>query len=159
VTDLTGGSDRQAMLGGFLDWYRGVVERKVDGLTRDDATRLATPTGLTLLGTVRHLGWCERIWFDHYLLGRPHDPETVDESFVVGDDETVASVVAAYRDSCARSRATAGAAPLDQPAAVPHRVFGAVDLEWIIVHMIEETARHAGHMDILREQTDGRAGD
>jgi uncharacterized damage-inducible protein DinB len=159
VTDLTGGSDRRAKLTGFLDWYRGVVERKVDDLTRADATRVATPTGVTLLGAVRHLRWCERLWFAHYFLGRPHDPETVEESFVLAEHDTTASVVAAYRDTCAQSRAVVDVAPLDQRAVVTHRVFGVVDLEWIVLHMIEETARHAGHMDVLRELTDGRTGD
>jgi hypothetical protein len=159
VTDLIGGSDRRARLTGFLDWYRGVIERKVDGLSGDDATRVATPTGVTLLGVVQHLGWCERIWFGHYFAGGPHAPADVNESFDIAPDATMESVLATYRDACADSRAITAAASLEQVAVVRHDTWGAVDLEWILMHMIEETARHAGHMDILREQTDGRAGD
>jgi hypothetical protein len=71
-------------------------------------------------------------------------------------DDTVAGVLADYRASCARSRTAADAHGLDD--AVPHDRLGTVSLRWIYVHMIEETARHAGHADILREQTDGSTG-
>jgi uncharacterized damage-inducible protein DinB len=158
MTDLGGTAERRVMLTGFLDWYRGVAVHKLDGLSRDEAVRIPTPTGLTLLGTVQHLTWDERIWFGHYLLGGPHDPRDVDESFAIAGDATVESVVTEYEATCARSREIVAAAPLDQRATIDHRVFGAVTLEWIILHMIEETARHAGHMDVLRELTDGRTG-
>jgi hypothetical protein len=159
VSDLTGGPDRRAMLGGFLDWFRAVVVRKLDGLDREAATRVATPTGLTLLGIVQHLGWAERLWFGHYLLGGPHEPVDATTAFVVAGDATVDSVIEEYEAACAESRAVLATSPLDRVAAVRHQHFGDVTLEWIVVHLIEETARHAGHMDILRELTDGRTGD
>jgi uncharacterized damage-inducible protein DinB len=156
MTDLGGTAEPRAMLDGFLDWYRGVCIHELAGLSPAEAVRVPTPTGLTLLGTVQHLAWDERVWFGHYFLGEPHDPADVDESFAVAPDATIESVVADYEAACARSREIAAAAPLDRRAAVTHRVFGEVTLEWIILHMIEETARHAGHMDVLRELTDGR---
>jgi len=158
VTDLGGTAERRVMLSGFLDWYRGVAVHKLADLSRDEAVRVPTPTGLTLLGTVQHLDWDERIWFGHYFLGEPHDPRDVDESFAIAEDATVESVVTAYEMTCARSREIIAAASFDQLATVEHRVFGSVTLEWIVLHMIEETARHAGHMDVLRELTDGRTG-
>ena len=72
------------------------------------------------------------------------------------DDETVASLVAEYRRACEESRQTAARFALDD--TVPQRRLGQVSLRWIYVHMIEETARHVGHADILREQTDGATG-
>jgi hypothetical protein len=160
VTDLTGGGDQRVVLSGFLDWYRAVAERKLDGLDRDEATSIAMPSGTTMLGIVRHLAWDERGWFGHHYSGATDEREDVDQSFVRAPDETVDSVISDYRAACARSRAIVEAAPsLDAPAAVEHRVFGAVTLRWIMMHMIEETARHAGHLDILRELTDGRTGD
>jgi hypothetical protein len=147
-------------LDGFLDWYRGVAVRKLDGLSRDLAIEVTMPSGTTMLGTVKHLGWDERRWFTHYFLGEPAEALTAHDSFTVVDNDTVDSVVTAYRRDCDRSRQiVADAAASDAPAAVEHRVFGAVTLEWILVHMIEETARHAGHLDIFRELTDGRTGD
>jgi hypothetical protein len=156
--DFLGGGDRRVMLCGFLDWYRGVVEHKVDGLTLPEATRVTSPTGVGLLGVVQHLAWVERLWFGHRFLGGPDEATEVDESFVIGPDATVESVVTSYRDACARSREIIDGSPFDAPAASAHDVYGIVTLEWIVVHMIEETARHAGHMDILRELTDGSTG-
>jgi hypothetical protein len=150
VTDLTG----------FLDWYRGVVEHKLDGLTLEQVTEVTMPSGTTMLGIMKHLAWDERRWFRHYFLGEPREPVDVHESFVVHPDDTIASVVTRYHDDCERSRSIVAEAPsVNQMGAFPHDVFGDVTLEWILVHMIEETARHAGHLDILRELTDGRIGD
>ena len=74
--------------------------------------------------------------------------------------DSVDSVVAEYRDVCEQSRAIAAAAPsLDELSLVVDDVWGNVSLRWIFVHMIEETARHAGHLDLMREQIDGRTGD
>jgi hypothetical protein len=72
-----------------LDWNRSVVVRKLDGLTYDQATALVTPTGVTLLGIVRHLAWDERGWFGHFLLGESGEAVDIDESFAV---DSVSSV-------------------------------------------------------------------
>ncbi len=66
-----------------LDWNRSVVVRKLDGLTLEKATVVVTPTGLTLLGVVRHLAWCERGWFEHFFLGQPDEAVDIDASFAV----------------------------------------------------------------------------
>ena len=79
-----------------------------------------------------------------------------EDSWELAGDETVGSLVEEYRRTCEQSRQTAARFALDD--AVPQRRLGRVSLRWIYVHMIEETARHVGHADILREQTDGATG-
>jgi hypothetical protein len=162
MTDHLGArADERTMLDGFLDWYRSVVERKVADLALDDATRVMTPTGLTPLGVVAHLAAVEVGWFVETFAGEPVDPVWDDHgSFRLRRDDTVASVVAEYREACDRSRTIAASAPtLDQLGVRTNELRGDVTLRWILVHMIEETARHAGHLDLMREQIDGRTGD
>jgi uncharacterized damage-inducible protein DinB len=111
------------------------------------------PSLTTVGGVVKHLRWVETGWF-HQLLGaragdnrRAHDR---DWEFTVQPDDTGAALIAAYRAACARSREVAEAHSLDDE--VPHHSMGMVSVRWIFAHMIEETARHAGQLDILREQ-------
>ena len=148
-----------AQLLSFLDWNRSVVVRKLDGLTLDGATRVRTSTGLTLVGIVRHLTWDERGWFEHFFLGQPDDAVDIDESFAVDSVSSVDEVVANYLAAVDRSREILRMAPsLDVHSALPHDYFGIVTLRWIVLHMTTETTRHAGHLDILRELTDGQTG-
>jgi uncharacterized damage-inducible protein DinB len=149
------------MLSGFLDWYRSVVEHKVEGLMLDDATRFMTPTGLSPLGVVAHLAAVEVAWFDETFAGQPVDPVWDDHgSFRISERDSVESVLDEYRRACGRSReVVAAASSLDDLSVRTHEVWGEVSLRWILVHMIEETARHAGHLDIMREAIDRRTGD
>jgi uncharacterized damage-inducible protein DinB len=155
--------DERATLEGALDWYRAVVERKVDGLNRTQAQAHMTPSRLSILGVINHLGHVERAWFRGIFAGE--DLEKVgsegDNSaeFEVLDDDTIQSVVAFYRDGVARSREITRNASLDDLSARPSRFGERVSLRWILVHMLEETARHAGHMDVMREEIDGLTGD
>jgi hypothetical protein len=151
--------DVDAMLLEFLDLYRSVAVRKVEGLTTEQATAVATPTGMTLLGLIKHLAWDERIWFGYHFLGEAVEPMEADPSFHIEPTDTIDAVVAGFEDDASRSRQIVAAAPSwDAEVAIAHDSFGVVDLRWIMVHMIEEIARHTGHMDLLREQTDGRTG-
>jgi hypothetical protein len=151
--------DVDAMLLRFLDLYRSVAIRKLDGLTTEQAREVSTPTGMTLLGIVKHLAWDERIWFGYHFLGEPVEPMESDPSFHLDPDDTVESVVAGHHADCERSRQIIAEAPsLDTRVRIAHDHFGTVDLRWIIVHMIEEVARHVGHMDVLREESDGSTG-
>lgn len=158
-----GGQDHEReLLGGFLDWYREVVQHKVEDLTLEDASQVRTPTGVSLLGIVRHLTCVEQGWFRDQFAGEvPEEPGEHDNAaeFLLGPDDTVPSVLAGYRDEIGRSRRIAAQAALDAISTREHPIFGGVSLRWVLVHMIEETARHAGHLDILREQLDGRTGD
>jgi hypothetical protein len=154
--------NERATLEGALDWYRAVVPHKVEGLTRDEARTIQTATGLSVLGVIRHLGLAERGWFRETFAGEEvgfvdsEEGNAVD--FVIGADDTVESVLDTYRDEVERSRQIASSSSLEDLSARPwfdqH-----VSLRWILVHMLEETARHAGHMDLMRESIDGRTGD
>jgi len=150
--------DERVLLDGFLDQQRTVAVRKVHGLPDADASREVTSTGVTLLGTLNHLEWDERCWFGHHFLGEPPPPEDTDASFAVRPGDTVEAAIARYRAACDESRRIAAAASLDATCAIEHWAFGTPSLRWVLLHMIEETARHAGHMDLLREQTDGATG-
>lgn len=152
------------MLSGFLDLYRGVVERKVEGLTFDQACREMTPTGLSLLGVVKHLAWVEYYWFRCCFAGESVEPpprESGDNAvqFRIGPDDTVERVIDFYRSEVDHSReVTSAAYSLDQLSARESRFMGTVSLRWVLIHMVEETARHAGHLDVMRESIDGRTG-
>lgn len=155
--------DRET-LEGFLDWYRAVVERKVDGLTLSDARLVMTPTGMSALGIVKHLGWVERGWFRETFAGEDVDEIDVDGDnsveFAIGNDDTVESVIAFYRAEVEHSRRVFRDAPsLDALSARETSYREQVSLRWIMVHMLEETARHAGHLDLMRERIDGQVGD
>jgi uncharacterized damage-inducible protein DinB len=154
------GSERE-VLEAFLDFHRQVLVRKVSGVSEQEARLRRVPSRTTLAGLVKHMIGVERGWFQRVLAGR--SPADIGPNVGGGDDswdleanETVESLVEEYRRTCEQSRQTAARFSLDH--AVPHRRLGHVSLRWIYVHMVEETARHVGHADILREQTDGAAG-
>ncbi len=157
----TVGTERQ-ILEGFLDSYREIIKRKVHGLTEHQARARLVGSLTTLAGLLKHLAVAERSWFQRTLAGLT--PEQIGAnahgrsaaSWQVADEETIADLIAEYDQACARSREIAAGYELDH--VVPHHRLGQVSLRWIYVHMIEETARHAGHADILREQTDGSTG-
>ncbi|MFI0794873.1 DinB family protein [Micromonospora rubida] len=153
--------DERAVLESFLDFHRATVTRKLRGLSDADARRRLVPSLTTLAGLVKHLTLVERNWFPYLLAPEPGDvPPTTEEeaaaSFTLDDADTVQSLLAGYERACARSRAVA--AHFDVDHVVPHPQLGEVSLRWILTHMVEETARHAGHADILRELTDGATG-
>jgi uncharacterized damage-inducible protein DinB len=158
-------ADERTTLEAFLDYYREAVKGKVRGLSEEDVRRRLVPSATTLAGLVKHLCRVEASWFQHRLaqiapedlpalVGWIHDPHS---DFRIAPDETVQTLIAQYDEQCALSRRTAAKFRLDD--VVPHPALAEVSLRWIYVHMIEETARHAGHADILREQLDGATGD
>jgi len=149
------GSERE-VLEAFLDLYRTIVIRKLTGVDDDQARQRLVPSLTTLAGIVKHLASVEREWFQVTLAQRPVDLPDADGDWRVGADETVEGLLADYELACRQSREIAARFGVDE--LVPHPRLGQVSLRWIYVHMIEETARHAGHADILREQTDGAVG-
>ncbi|MEV5740599.1 DinB family protein [Microbispora rosea] len=153
-------ADERQVLEAFLDFLRAMVVRKAQGLSEQDVRRRHVPSSTTLAGLVRHLTVVERNWFGRVLTQdqatAPPTEEDAERSFAIGDDETIESLIAAYEQACAESRRIAARLPLDHE--VPHEEIAALSLRWIYIHMIEETARHAGHADILRELTDGATG-
>jgi hypothetical protein len=154
----------RTLLEGILDWYRDGVIAKIDGLTDEQAKQRSVGSPSTVIGMVKHLAGVEDSWFHDRFAGRPEpdvwarvdfeaDP---DWDFTSAWDDTVADTVGLYRDACARSRAAAAGHGLDDLAVNSPRPF---NLRWAYVHLVEETARHLGHMDILRELTDGARGE
>jgi uncharacterized damage-inducible protein DinB len=154
--------ERQA-LSAWLDYHRATLLGKLEGLDDEQLRRPMVPSGVCLLGLVKHLTAVEHGWFvvnfarsgESHLFVRPDGSEA---DFVIEDGETTDAVVAGYLRACARSRGvTAHAGSLDQRVAHPRA--GEMDLRWLLVHMIEETARHNGHADVIRELLDGTTGD
>jgi hypothetical protein len=162
---LGGRAAEREMLTGALDWYRAVVERKVADLSLEDATRIMTTSGLSPLGIVKHLTYVERSWFrvrfaaEEDKVHWPDDELDRDWDFRIETSDTVASVLDLYDEAARSSRRIADGASLDDVSASESPHYGYVSLRWILVHMLEETARHAGHLDVMREQIDGRTAD
>ncbi|MFZ0324166.1 MAG: DinB family protein [Actinomycetes bacterium] len=162
-TDPRHDGDERTTLREFLDLQRATVAWKVAGLDTESASRRFVPSKTTLLGLVKHLVDVERHWFVNVFAGEPDPPiywerdGVFDSEFDLDDHDRLDEIVDRYRQMCARSRAIESAAgSLDQRcASTSHDV----TLRWIMVHMIEETARHAGHADLLRELTDGSVGE
>lgn len=147
---LVGPTDERVLLDTFLDTYRAALVRKVDGVSDEDAARPGVASGTSLLWLVQHMVLVEQNWFVRVL----HDTEL--ERQWPTPEEPLAGAVARYHAACERSRELAAGVALDTVAAHPKRPY---TLRWILLHMIEETARHAGHADILREQLDGTTGE
>lgn len=157
--DLRPDDERSALVQ-RLDQYRAIaVDAVVDVPWPRASVRLLPATDLSIAGVVRHLAWAEDRWFQSRLLGRPmpapwdrpgaDDP---DRAMRLMPDDTVEGIVELYVAACERSRSAAGQCEsLDHVAAVPSFGRGPVNLRWILVHMIEETARHVGHLDVLRD--------
>jgi hypothetical protein len=149
-----GTAGEREVLDAFLDFYRDVLVHKVRGVGDEDAARRLVPSRTTLTGLVRHLTVVERNWF-HRLTDDAVGEQG--DSWALADTDTLEAALAAYEDACSRSRTAAAGFSLDD--VVSHPDIDRVSLRWIYIHMIEETARHTGHADILRELTDGATGE
>ena len=161
-------ADERATLEQFLDFYRAVMLRKVGGLEAADMARapLGT-TSLTLGGLIKHLALVEDSWFQETLLGGPMPEPWAsapfdsdhDWDFHSASEDSPAELARLYSEACARSRRAAATFESLDAEAARQRKGQPISLRWIFVHMIEETARHAGHADLIREAIDGTAGD
>jgi hypothetical protein len=146
-------ADERTTLLALLQFQRESLVRKVAGLDEDDARRQLVPTGTTLLWLLRHLAGAELRWVADRFAGG--DVGIVDE---VQPDDTIASLTATYRDVWARVDAIVAAAPSLDTVCRDNQGLSPVNLRWVLGHLLEETARHAGHADILRELIDGSSG-
>jgi len=155
------------MLIAFLRAQREAVLAIVEGLDEEAWQRSVVPSGWTPAGLVEHLGGAEWHWFQGVVSGvspelpgdadaEPYDPHA---AFV--SDSPSAEIIDFYREQCANSDAVLAVTPL---SAQPRGTHGdpemdqPPDVRWVVLHMIEETARHAGHLDIARELIDGQTG-
>jgi hypothetical protein len=165
--DPTTASERDS-LGQYLDYQRETILLKTEGLTREQLGRRIPSSDLTLAGILYHLALNEEAWFEVDFLGRGHreDFDGIDWAadpnyeFRTALDKEPEWLRGRYRDACDRARqVTAAAGGLDDQSA-SERVGGKpFTLRWVMLHMIEETARHAGHADLLREAVDGTVGE
>jgi len=148
-------------LTGLLDFLRASAVNKVAGLTDEQAfSRPVPPSALTPAGVVKHLSGVERFWFSIDFAGAdlewPWPEDDPHGCFPLDPGDTLAGIVAGYLAECERSRQAIAGADLDAPARGPDMTF---TLRYALAHMIEETARHCGHLDLLRERIDGQTGE
>jgi uncharacterized damage-inducible protein DinB len=153
--------NEKEVLAGFLDHYRQTLLEICDGLTEEQLRRSMVPSGTSLLGLIKHLAYVEYGWF-HETIGNekfdyPFDTDDPDVDFRIEDGETAQQIFDLYGTACDRSRQVLANVSLDDMVQSPQRRAD-YNVRWVVVHMIEETARHAGHADILREQLDGTTG-
>ena len=140
----------------FLRFARHCVLKKADGLDEDQLRRALVPSGTSLLGLVQHLADGERYWFGYHVAGHPETDITFGMD-VLADSDT-AGVLADYRAASAESDAILTAiGDLETPVSRPIDD-QLLSVRWVLAHMTSETARHAGHADILRDQLDGVTG-
>jgi uncharacterized damage-inducible protein DinB len=153
--------EEKEVLGGFLDHYRQTVLDICEGLSDEELRRPMVPSGTSLLGMVKHLAYDERGWFQESVANEPFDypfdTSDPDADLRTEEGETSEEIFKLYRDACERSRRALEEASLDDMVQNTGRSAD-YNVRWVVVHMIEETARHAGHADILRELIDGRTG-
>lgn len=152
----------RAALSAFLDYQREALIKKVQGLSEADARRAPTASSLSLLSLVKHSAIWERRWLQIVVAGSsftdewPDRAESEDATFALGDEDTVTTVVDDYRRQISASRQILEHVDLDAPCAWPGMAHATA--RWVALHLIEETARHAGHADIIRETIDGSRG-
>ena len=144
----------RAQFEAFLDEHRGQLNRCLDGLTEEQARQSLVPSRTTLLGLVKHATFVEKVWFDEAVTGRSRAeigiPATSGESFILSDDDTIASVRQAHREACESSRHATSSLGLDDMVHGYWR--GPLLVRWVYLHVLRELAQHCGHADILREQ-------
>ncbi|ROR90917.1 DinB family protein [Nocardioides aurantiacus] len=147
----TGNGEKDVLLG-FLNYLRASIAAKVEGTPEPDVRTPGVPSGTNLIGLIHHVTHVERYMF----LG-----ENVTDwpaTFHVADDVTVDDVLAAYRAAVDEANDVIADSGLDEPTRRPTPRKKAPSMRWALAHMIEETGRHAGHADILRELIDGQTG-
>ncbi|RKN45408.1 DinB family protein [Micromonospora endolithica] len=157
-------ADERTQLLGWYDMQRAIVHFKCEGLSDEDAHRPVLPTSplMTVAGIVSHLRWTEQTWFEVLFLGRPAEgPQFVEEpedADMRVDGVPLAQLLQEYERQCAISDEIVAAHSLDDVGRHPDFRSAAASLRWMVIHMIEETARHAGHLDAVRELLDGEKG-
>ena len=150
------------MLEGWLDYHRQTLAWKCVGLSDAQLReRSVPPSSMSLIGLVRHMAEVERNWFRRTLSEEDappiyYGPDNEDGDFDDVDGASVEEAFAEWRSPCANARAVAARMQLDDTGAGRGQT---VSLRWVLVHMIEEYARHNGHADFLRERIDGATGD
>jgi hypothetical protein len=137
----------------FLGEHRRELSGCLDGLTEEQVRRSLVPSRTTLLGLVKHATFVERVWFDEAVTCRSRAeigiPASPDESFILHDNDTIATVQQAHSEACESSRHATSSLGLDDMLYGNRR--GPLPLRWVYLHVLRELAQHCGHADILRE--------
>lgn len=158
-------SDPGELLLGYLDWYREAVRRKIAGLTDEQLRTPVKPLTWSPLGLVKHLGWVERRWMRWGFAAEDvvaYPPGGDEAEWDVPAEQSTRSVLAAYLDEVRRSRTLAAGAAWEDRARVGGRFRTpeeAPTLGRILSHLLQEYARHLGHLDVARELLDGKTGE
>lgn len=158
-------ADETTQLIGWLDMQRAIVQWKCEGLSEEDAHRQVLPASplMTVAGLLSHLRWTEHCWFEVLFLGRdsasnPQFDEAVEDADMRADGIPLARLLDEYDSQCRISNEIVATHSLDDVGKHPDFRSGAASLRWMVIHMVEETARHAGHLDTIRELLDGAKG-
>ncbi|MEV7971820.1 DinB family protein [Cellulomonas sp. NPDC089187] len=144
----------------FLDYQRATVVLKAEGLSDAEGARRLLPSATTVTGMLRHLADVERSWVLEMFAGLPYDrrygsDEDPDGEWRVSTSDSLAEAIEDYRAACAESRRTLAGRELTETCVAGPPA----QLRWVLLHLIEETARHAGQLDVIREQLDGVTGE
>ncbi|MFI0168346.1 DinB family protein [Streptomyces sp. NPDC017082] len=164
-TDTPPAWDERTQLTTFLAYVRATARAKCEDLSDDDARKALLPGSplMTLSGLINHLRWVEYYWFRVVFLGEedegPWTDEDPDREMRIAVDYPLSVLLDEYAGQSARHDELIAAHGLDTKARRQRDDGEPRDLRWILLHLIEETARHNGHLDILRELIDGRTGD
>lgn len=160
--------DEAALLRDYLQVQRETLLRKADGLTREQLAQTRAPSTLSLGGLLNHMALVEESWMRDRFLGLPEEEPWASVDWE-GDPDWELRTAADLEPEVLRARylramtrsdeVVAEAVGLDQLSALPLRRGGHFSLRWVLLHLIEETARHAGHADLLREAVDGAVGE
>lgn len=153
--------DEKKLLASFIEVQRDAMLALADGLSDEDLRTRLVPSDTTILGMIKHLAFVERWWFQDVFEGRqctyPWTKDDMDADFRIEPGESTAQILGLYRAECETSRAIFESHDLSD-ISTNHSERPPCSLRWVVLHMIEETARHAGQADILREQLDGNTG-
>jgi uncharacterized damage-inducible protein DinB len=157
--------DERTQLTTFLDYTRATARAKCEGVSAEGAVAALLPGSplMTLSGLISHLHWVEYFWFQVVFLGEedegPWTDEDPDREMRIAVDRPLSELLHEYEEQSARYNELVASHDLDTTAKRAGSSGRHVDLRWILHHLIEETARHNGHLDILREMIDGTTGD
>lgn len=157
------GSEKDVLIG-LLNFLRETILYKLEGLTDEEVRRRHQPSGLTLLGMTKHLAYVERSWLQRAFLGEdvefPYTDEDPDADWRIEPNESTQDIINLYRREVAISNRIVNDHDLDEAIRSTRRPERAgMQLRWIVTHLIEETARHSGHADLIREAIDGQTGE
>jgi uncharacterized damage-inducible protein DinB len=164
IDDTPPAWDERTQLTTFLDYARDTARAKCEGVSAENARKALLPGSplMTMSGVINHLRWVEYYWFQVVFLGEedlgPGTEEDPDREMRIAVDFPLTQLLDEYAEQSTRYRELVAGNDLDKQAQRTIHNGLRVDLRWILYHLIEETARHNGHLDILREILDGTTG-